>query len=196
MTYINESLVKVVETYNQIENNRQMMTNPIKLITTCSVAASVLLSSCSTKFKSKVEAENAKDEFLWNGKEVVVITTPTDREIEDAKKDARIKRARECKRAEEKLNSAINHPYGKGKIANTIAIAYARQEVAEKCSLNPNADEINKETLTRRVTKNTRKCFDEFETRQFVCETSKTNKDEMTWEEWLELKTYYTYFRY
>ena len=51
-------------------------------------------------------------------------------------------------------------------------------------------------TRTNRDEENTRKCFEERETNQFACEERKTNKEELSSDEWSKIKPTYTYFRY
>ena len=69
------------------------------------------------------------------------------------------------------------------------------EEFVEKFCDKPLAS-VESFTKTRQLDKKTRECFEETETNQFVCSENKTNKEELSWDEWVELKTHYTYFRY
>ena len=65
-----------------------------------------------------------------------------------------------------------------------------------KSFCNPPKVSINRDAMVKRDKKRTRKCFEETQTNQFVCEEWRTNKKEMSRDEWFKLKTHYTYFRY
>ena len=177
-----------------------MTTNPIKLLTLCKVATIVLLSSCSSKFGSKREAENVKLEFLSGGKEVVVVRTPTDEDYEREMRRAQNQLEDECRRERTKI-MRDKPDFTTGSLRqntnNRIDWAYSQLSKAfVEQSCNSPVASVDRDAMVRRDEWKTRKCFDEFETKHFVCEERRTNKDEMSSYEWAKLKTHYTYFRY
>ena len=57
--------------------------------TLCLLTTSILLVSCSSKFNSRQEAFKAKEKFIRGGREIEVISVPTDKEVEMEKNKAK-----------------------------------------------------------------------------------------------------------
>ena len=153
--------------------------------------ASILLASCSGQFGSgklgsKDEARNARSNFLKGGKEIVVLDIPTDEEVERQVQSEKTFREWSCKYVRDDF-SATHH-------VNPEYVHERREFVEQHCDEAPIG--ITKETLTKRKTVFTRSCNHEEETSQFVCKELKVRGDEITREDWDDLKPTYTYFRY
>ena len=139
-------------------------------------------------------------EFLSGGKEVVVVRTPTDEDYEREMIRAQKQLEDECRRERAQImrhKPDFTTVSWRQKTKDSIAWAYLQQSkafVEQLCS--PPLASVDRDAMVRRDEWKTRKCFDEFETKQFVCEEWRTNKDEMTTDEWAKLKTHYTYFRF
>tara|TARA_B100000424_G_C22793498_1_gene426028 strand:- start:243 stop:548 length:306 start_codon:yes stop_codon:yes gene_type:complete len=70
----------------------------------------------------------------------------------------------------------------------------AKAFVEQNCE--PPIAVVDREAMTESKWRWKRKCEDEAQTRQFVCEQRKTDKEEMSLEEWEVIKVRYSYFRY
>lgn len=171
------------------------MTKPLKTFTLLSIAAILLLGSCSSKFGSREEAKNAAINYERESKEVIVSTLPSLDEVRRETKKRQTELARECRKQEQKLNAS--------QPTDEIAIAYYNLDNAEwkaKCLPSPE-DEFSLELedideLTKVERKQPIVCNEEKETNQFVCKKWRTNKEEMNGGDWLWMKPNYSYFRY
>ena len=166
------------------------MTKPLKLFIFISVATTLLLSSCSSKFNSRMEASFAKDRFLEGGKEFVVVWIPDDEGLQKAI-ESRVKEQKEsCRRARDELY--IRQNSGASQYIISLHEGYVKDECREL-----DTSGITKESTTDRSKYDTRTCIEEPLTRQFVCTERKIKGDEILFEDWLKHKRFhYTYFRY
>ncbi len=165
--------------------------------TLCLLTTSILLVSCSTKFNSREEAFNAKEKFLRDGKEVVVVYVPTDEWVEQKRKEAKDYAKERCETAKKKMNDEITKQTRRIKLGMKIdenAVISAREDRDLLCGEWDYHG--NKESLTERHKKNTRTCNFERETNQFVCKERKVRGDEIMGKDWAKLQPNYTYFRY
>ena len=172
------------------------MTKSIKLLTLCLVVTGVLLSSCSSKFGSRKEARLAATDYEEGGRSVLVIDKPTDEDYEMEQR--RALRELEAKCANQRA-LLLPHHY-QSTITNYPQRERwnyhleAKEFVTSFCS--PPKVSVDRDLMTERRNLYTRGCEEETSTNQFVCEERRTGKKQMTQDEWSELKTHYTYFRY
>ena len=170
------------------------MKNPIKLLTLFSIATIVLLSSCSSKFGSRKEARLAAKDYEEGGKSVLVLDEPSDEDYEMAMRDAQSDLNYKCAVERAKLlpQHAKDNYLIRGERWN--AHLKAKDFVTRRCT--PPKVSVSRGGMTERLNLYTRRCEEETSTNQFVCEERRTGKKEMTMDEWSNLKTHYTYFRY
>lgn len=140
----------------------------------------------------------AKDNFLREGKDVVVVYVPTDEDQEKAQKEAQKELESKCALETAKLMSKNPEKLELPPLIKRRLIRkwgdhlIAKDFVNSFC--NPPVVVVNRPT--ERLNRRTRRCEEEKVTNQFVCEESKTNKDELSLDEWGNIKVRYSYFRY
>ena len=158
------------------------MTTQLRVAILCILM--IMLSSCSSKYGSKEEAYNAQREFINNGKQVVIIDAPTDIEVQKERTRIAAVRKFSCPAVKQIIDDGVTYKLQEKR-------AYIENECYEGAPIK-----ASKETMTKREVLNTRDCFFEEETSQFVCKEWKISSDEMAKEKWLEVKPVYSYFRY
>ena len=186
------------------------MTKLTKSITIISIATTLLLGSCSSKFGSREEAKNAAINYRGKeGKTVVVSYKASADKIRWETQDRQQKINSACDRNRQGMNAQEpvkpkrfytqkqRQDYNKARIAFTYK-EQSRAFFLENCSPIPRIvlgkKEIEK--LTRFEKEQTIECNEEKETKQFVCKKWRTDKTKMDSDEWFSLKPNYSYFRY
>ena len=122
----------------------------------------------------------------------MIVTTPTDEEVEKEIKQATEIRKMTCDIAKEHLRT------GRKPDGDPIAVAYLqmKRDIVESECYEGAPIGVSKETLTKRERKETRNCNYEEETSQFVCKQWRVKGQEISNEEWIDLEPIYTYFRF
>ena len=148
----------------------------------------------------------AATDYERDGKNVLVIYTPTDEDYERRIKVAQRELESECILKKSSITikedpfwnlprGVKDSPYGRQQVRKWNQQSDARAFVESFC--NPIVEVIiDRDAMVRRDNRYTRRCEEERETNQFICEERRTGKNEMTTDQWAKLKTYYTYFRY
>ena len=147
----------------------------MKLLTI--LLASIVLASCSNKYGSKYEAEQAATAYEDDGRYVLVITYPSAEKLELFRQDYQNARNEVCEERKQSLETA-NDELTKEICSNSDSEYPAAKDVADKNSLN------------------VRSCFDEEATSQYVCKERVTDATEMRMKDWKKLKSNITYFKY
>ena len=156
----------------------------MKLLTI--LLASIVLTSCSTKFNSKEEANTAHLEFLRGNKNVAIVYVPTDEEVEKQNRNAEEDRKERCGAQDAETNEFVPTPYGNFPVL---------KEYFFDCG-EGQKKVFTKEQLTNRYLMETRICNHAQETQQYVCKEWKVDGIELSKKEWNEIKPTYTYFKY
>ena len=154
----------------------------MKLLTI--LLASIVLASCSNKYGSKYEAEQAATAYEDDGRYVLVTTYPSAESFELSREDYQNARKRLCDEAQQNLEAANDD----------ISRGYAIMEQAQYCSSNDTYPEPK--DLADENSVNVRSCFDEEATSKYVCKERVTDATEMSMKVWKELKSNITYFKY
>lgn len=181
----------------------------IKAITLLSVATTLLLTSCTSKFGSREEAQIASNNYLTDYKKVVVIIKPSDELIWKSTKDKQNDLSRVCsgKRdvmlMKEPIKPERFYTRNQRDDYNRALRRYSQSAGAkafydENCWFVPSLELTKEErdNLTTAELKITKTCKEEKTTNQFVCKEWRTNKTTMNKEEWDNIKPNYSYFRY
>ena len=142
----------------------------------------------------------AATDYERGGKNVLVIYTPTDEDYEREMIRAQNQLEDECRRERTKImRDKPDFTTGSRRQNNNNRVdwAYSQQSKAFVESFcNQPVVSIDRDAMVRRDNRYTRRCEEERETNQFICEERRTGKNKMTTDEWAKLKTHFTYFRY
>ena len=141
----NRQVLVGFEDTNSSRFTNKTMTNPVKTITLLSVATTLLLASCSSKFNSREEASNAADDYeLKENKEVVVVYKATDEEVKEEEKKRHDYLKRQCRNKRNKMDAKepIKKRFFTGQeqriynraLINYRSAAYSRRFVEQNCS--------------------------------------------------------------
>ena len=187
------------------------MTNPVKTITILSVATTLLLTSCSSKFGSREEARIAATTYRGKECKDVVVSYPAyPHQIKWETEARQESLENEC--ARDRKGMGVKEPVKPHPILgtpkqkrdyNSASIAYSYSQLS-KSFVEQNCSPIKKivlskeeiEALTKLKKEQTIECNEEKETKQFVCKEWKTDETKMERDEWFSLKPNYSYFRY
>ena len=171
------------------------MTKPLKIITLFSV--SLLLVSCSSgsntlKFSSKEEAFLAQVDFLKDSEDIVVITSPTDQQVEEL--------MQEKQKVLEAVCKTVTRMVSTGKDANGAALdasSLSKQQEYLDQNCSPGAmPSVDQDELSTRDLVQTRSCDFYEATRRIVCKEWQVQGDEISKEEWEAIKPQYSYFNF
>ena len=171
------------------------MTKQLKIIT--AFAASLLVLSCSSasntiKFASKEEAFLAQVEFLKESGEIVVMTSPTDQEVEELMQEKQNVLEAVCK--------TVTRMVSTGKDANGAALdasSLIKQQEYLDQNCSPGAmPSVDRDELSTRDLVQTRSCDFYEATRRIVCKEWQVQGDEISNEEWEAIKPQYSYFNF
>ena len=171
------------------------MTKPLKIITLVSV--SLLLVSCSSgsntlKFSSKEEAFLAQVDFLKDSEDIVVITSPTDQQVEEL--------MQEKQKVLEAVCKTVTRMVSTGKDANGAALdasSLSKQQEYLDQNCSPGATpSVDRDELSTRDLVQTRSCDFYEATRRIVCKEWQVQGDEISKEEWEAIKPQYSYFNF
>ena len=142
--------------------------------------------------------------YRREGGQVLVIEKATDAVYEQKLKREQRELEQTC--IEERQKIMEKEPVLQGENTNYNRNVYRNDLISWRYSLQakafveqncePPIAVVDREAMTESKRRWTRKCEDETQTRQFVCEQRKTNKEEMSLEEWEAIKVRYSYFRY
>ncbi len=171
------------------------MTKQLKIIT--ALAASLLVLSCSSasntvKLASKEEAFLAQVEFLKESGEIVVVTSPTDQEVEELMQEKQNVLEAVCK--------TVTRMVSTGKDANGAeldASSLSKQQEYLDQSCSPGATpSVDRDELSTRDLVQTRSCDLYEATRRIVCKEWQVQGDEISKEAWEAIKPNYYYYNF
>tara|TARA_A100001015_G_C14864231_1_gene661602 strand:+ start:559 stop:1074 length:516 start_codon:yes stop_codon:yes gene_type:complete len=171
------------------------MTKQLKIIT--ALAASLLVLSCSSasntvKLDSKEEAFLAQVEFLKESGEIVVVTSPTDQEVEELMQEKQNVLEAVCK--------TVTRMVSTGKDANGAeldASSLSKQQEYLDQSCSPGATpSVDRDELSTRDLVQTRSCDFYEATRRIVCKEWQVQGDEISKEAWEAIKPNYYYYNF
>ena len=171
------------------------MTKQLKIIT--GFAASLLVLSCSSasntiKFASKEEAFLAQVEFLKESGEIVVMTSPTDQEVEELMQEKQNVLEAVCK--------TVTRMVSTGKDANGAALERSslikQQEYLDQNCSSGAMPSVDRDELSTRELVQTRSCDFYEATRRIVCKEWQVQGDEISKEEWEATKPKYSYYNF
>jgi 23S rRNA A1618 N6-methylase RlmF len=162
------------------------MTKQLKIIT--ALAASLLVLSCSSasntvKLASKEEAFLAQVEFLKESGEIVVVTSPTDQEVEELMQEKQNVLEAVCKTVT--------------RMVSTDASSLSKQQEYLDQSCSPGATpSVDRDELSTRDLVQTRSCDFYEATRRIVCKEWQVQGDEISKEAWEAIKPNYYYYNF
>lgn len=171
------------------------MTYQIKIIT--AFAASLLVVSCSSqsntiKFASKEEAFLAQVEFLKESGEIVVVTSPTDQEVEELMQEKQNVLEAVCKTVTRMVSTGKDP---NGAELERSSLIKQQKYLDQNCS--PGASPfVDRDALTQRNLVQTRSCDFYEATRRIVCKEWLVQGDEISKEDWEAIKPQYSYFNF
>ena len=171
------------------------MTKQVKIIT--AFVASLLLVSCSSegnsaKFSSKEEAFLAQVDFLKDSDEVVVITRPTDQELEEVIQEKANVLAAICKTVSSMVSTGQD---ANGAELDASSLSKQQTYLDQNCA--PGASpSFDRDALTQRDLVQTRSCEFYEATRRIVCKEWLVQGDEISKEEWEAIKPQYSFFNF
>ena len=171
------------------------MKNQTKIISIFVV--SLLFVSCSSesnsvKFASKEEAFLAQVDFLKESDDIVVVTSPTDQEIEAVIKEKQNVLAAICKSVTKMVSTGQD---ANGAELEASSLRKQQQYLDQNCApgVSPSVD---RDALTKRNQLQTRSCDFYEATRRIVCKEWLVEGDEISKEEWEAIKPQYSYFNF
>ena len=171
------------------------MTKQLKIIT--AFAASLLVLSCSSasntvKFASKEEAFLAQVEFLKESGEIVVVTSPTDQEVEELMQEKQNVLEAVCKTVTRMVSTGKD---ANGAELDASSLSKQQEYLDQNCS--PGAmPSVDQDELSTRDLVQTRSCDFYEATRRIVCKEWQVQGDEISNEEWEAIKPSYSYYNF
>lgn len=172
------------------------MTKPLKIITLFSV--SLLLVSCSSsgsktlKFSSKEEAFLAQVDFLKDSEDIVVITSPTDQQVEELRKEKTNVLTAICKTVASMVSTGKD---ANGAALDASSLSKQQEYLDQNCS--PGAmPSVDQDELSTRDLVQTRSCDFYEATRRIVCKEWQVQGDEISKEAWEAIKPNYYYYNF
>ena len=171
------------------------MTKQLKIIT--AFAASLLVLSCSSasntvKFASKEEAFLAQVEFLKESGEIVVVTSPTDQEVEELMQEKQNVLEAVCKTVTRMVSTGKD---ANGAELDASSLSKQQEYLDQNCS--PGATpSVDRDELSTRDLVQTRSCDFYEATRRIVCKEWQVQGDEISKEEWEAIIPNYYYYNF
>ena len=171
------------------------MTNQVIKITV--FVASLLLVSCSSqgdsvKLSNKEEAFLAQVDFLKDSDEIVVVTSPTDQEVEEVMNEKANVLAAICKTVSSMVSTGQD---ANGAELDAVSLSKQQEYLDQNCA--PGASpSVDRDALTQRNLVQTRSCEFYEATRRIVCKEWLVQGDEISKEEWEAIKPQYSYFNF
>ena len=171
------------------------MTKPLKIISLVSV--SLLLVSCSSgsntlKSASKEEAFLAQVDFLKDSEDIVVITSPTDQQVEELRNEKANVLAAICKTVASMVSTGQD---ANGAELDASSLSKQQEYLDQNC--DPGATSpVDRDALTQQNLVPTRSCEYYEATRRMVCKEWQVEGDEISSEEWEAIKPQYSYFNF
>ena len=171
------------------------MTKQLKIIT--ALAASLLVLSCSSasntvKLASKEKAFLAQVEFLKESGEIVVVTSPTDQEVEELMQEKQNVLEAVCKTVTRMVSTGKD---ANGAELDASSLSKQQEYLDQNCS--PGATpSVDRDELSTRDLVQTRSCDFYEATRRIVCKEWQVQGDEISKEAWEAIKPNYYYYNF
>ena len=171
------------------------MTKQLKIIT--ALAASLLVLSCSSasntvKLASEEEAFLAQVEFLKESGEIVVVTSPTDQEVEELMQEKQNVLEAVCKTVTRMVSTGKD---ANGAELDASSLSKQQEYLDQNCS--PGATpSVDRDELSTRDLVQTRSCDFYEATRRIVCKEWQVQGDEISKEAWEAIKPNYYHYNF